>query len=41
MQQTENLNIETFEAMPTPAEIHACVPLTEAAEQSVVATRHL
>ncbi len=39
MQQTENLNIEAFEAMPTPEEIHARVPLSEAAEKSVVAGR--
>ena len=39
MQQTENLNIEAFDAMPTPEEIHARVPLTEAAEKSVVAGR--
>ncbi|MFZ5499872.1 MAG: 3-deoxy-7-phosphoheptulonate synthase [Pseudomonadota bacterium] len=40
MQPTENLNIETFEPMPTPAEIHARVPMTEAAEKSVLAGRH-
>ncbi|MBS3934909.1 MAG: 3-deoxy-7-phosphoheptulonate synthase [Sulfuritalea sp.] len=39
MQQTENLNIETFDTMPTPEEIHARVPLTEAAEKSVLAGR--
>ncbi|MCX8016820.1 MAG: 3-deoxy-7-phosphoheptulonate synthase, partial [Rhodocyclaceae bacterium] len=39
MQQTENLNIEAFDAMPTPEEIHARLPMTEAAEQSVVAGR--
>jgi 3-deoxy-7-phosphoheptulonate synthase len=39
MQQTENLNIEAFDAMPTPEEIHARVPLTEAAEKSVLAGR--
>jgi len=39
MQQTENLNIESFEPMPTPEEIHARLPLTEAAEKSVVAGR--
>jgi 3-deoxy-7-phosphoheptulonate synthase len=39
MQQTENLNIEAFDAMPTPEEVHARVPLTEAAEKSVVAGR--
>ncbi|NWG31676.1 MAG: 3-deoxy-7-phosphoheptulonate synthase [Rhodocyclaceae bacterium] len=40
MQPTENLNIETFEPMPTPAEIHGRVPITEAAEKSVLAGRH-
>ena len=39
MQQTENLNIEAFDTMPTPGEIHARVPITEAAEKSVVAGR--
>jgi 3-deoxy-7-phosphoheptulonate synthase len=39
MQQTENLNIETFEAMPTPAEIHGRLPLSETAAQTVVAGR--
>jgi 3-deoxy-7-phosphoheptulonate synthase len=39
MQQTENLNIEAFEAMPTPEEIHRRVPMTAAAEKSVVAGR--
>jgi len=39
MQQTENLNIETFEAMPTPAEVHARVPISEAAAQTVVTGR--
>ncbi|MEW6164622.1 MAG: 3-deoxy-7-phosphoheptulonate synthase [Pseudomonadota bacterium] len=39
MQQTENLNIESFDPMPTPEEIHARVPMTEAAEKSVVAGR--
>jgi 3-deoxy-7-phosphoheptulonate synthase len=39
MQQTENLNIEAFDAMPTPEEIHSRLPLSEAAAQSVVAGR--
>ena len=39
MQQTENLNIEAFEAMPTPEEIHQRAPMTAAAEKSVVAGR--
>mgnify|MGYP000858267470 FL=1 len=41
MQQTENLNIEAFDNMPTPGEIHARVPITEAAEESVVAGRRV
>ena len=36
MQITENLNIESFEPMPTPEEIHARVPLTEAAAETVL-----
>jgi 3-deoxy-7-phosphoheptulonate synthase len=39
MQQTENLNIEAFEAMPTPAEIHSRVPVSELAAQTVLAGR--
>ncbi|MDI6747277.1 MAG: 3-deoxy-7-phosphoheptulonate synthase [Rhodocyclaceae bacterium] len=39
MQQTENLNIESFDPMPTPEEIHARVPLTERAAKTVVAGR--
>ena len=39
MQQTENLNIEAFEPMPTPEEVHARVPLSEAAAESVLAGR--
>jgi len=39
MQQTENLNIEAFEAMPTPAEVHARLPLSEAAAATVVSGR--
>ena len=39
MQQTENLNIEAFEPMPTPEEIHARVPLSDAAAESVLAGR--
>ena len=39
MQQTENLNIEAFEPMPTPEEIHSRVPLSEAAAESVLAGR--
>ena len=39
MQITENLNIEAFEPMPTPEEIHARVPLSETAAESVLAGR--
>ena len=39
MQITENLNIESFEPMPTPEEIHARVPLTEAAAETVLSGR--
>ncbi|OHC66200.1 MAG: 3-deoxy-7-phosphoheptulonate synthase [Rhodocyclales bacterium GWA2_65_20] len=39
MQQTENLNIEAFDAMPTPEEIHARLPLSEKAAQTVVGGR--
>jgi len=39
MQRTENLNIEAFDAMPTPEEIHARLPLDAQAEKSVLAGR--
>ena len=39
MQQTENLNIEAFDPMPTPEEIHTRVPMTETAAKSVLAGR--
>ena len=39
MQQTENLNIEAFDPMPTPEEIHARVPMSEAAAQTVLTGR--
>ncbi len=39
MQQTENLNIDAFEPMPTPAEIHARVPLSEQAARTVLEGR--
>src|SRR5512133_3975940 len=39
MTQIENLNIEAFEPMATPEEIHARVPMTVAAEKTVVAGR--
>ncbi|MGL4409678.1 3-deoxy-7-phosphoheptulonate synthase [Zoogloea sp.] len=34
--QTENLNVAAFDRMPSPAEIAARVPLTDAARQSVL-----
>ena len=39
MQITENLNIESFSPMPTPDEIHARVPLSEAAASTVIQGR--
>ena len=39
MQQTENLNIEAFDAMPTPEEVHTRLPLSEKAAQTVVEGR--
>ena len=39
MQQTENLNIEAFEPMPTPEEIHGRVPLSDSAAESVLTGR--
>jgi len=39
MQQTENLNIEAFEPMATPEEILARVPMTAAAEKTVLSGR--
>ena len=39
MQQTENLNIESFDAMPTPEEVHGWYPLSEAAAQTVLEGR--
>jgi 3-deoxy-7-phosphoheptulonate synthase len=39
MQNTENLNIESLTVMPSPAEVHAKLPLSEAAAQTVVAGR--
>ena len=37
--ETENLAIEAFDLMPSPAEIHARLPLTERAAQTVLAGR--
>jgi 3-deoxy-7-phosphoheptulonate synthase len=39
MQITENLNIEAYEPMPTPEEIHGRVPLSETAAESVLTGR--
>jgi len=39
VQQTENLNIESFEAMPTPGEIHGRLPLSEQAARTVLEGR--
>jgi len=39
MQQTENLNVVSFELMPSPAEVQARLPLSEAAAQTVVQGR--
>jgi 3-deoxy-7-phosphoheptulonate synthase len=39
MQITENLNIASFDPMPTPEEIHTRVPLTEQAAKTVVGGR--
>jgi 3-deoxy-7-phosphoheptulonate synthase len=39
VQQTENLNIESFDAMPTPEEVHSRFPLSEAAAQTVLEGR--
>ena len=36
---TENLNVAAFDAMPTPAEIHARLPISEAATQVVTTGR--
>jgi 3-deoxy-7-phosphoheptulonate synthase len=35
----ENVNVAAFEAMPTPAEVHAAAPLSEAAAATVAAGR--
>jgi 3-deoxy-7-phosphoheptulonate synthase len=39
MQQTENLNVAAFDEMPSPDEMHARLPLTERAAQTVLAGR--
>lgn len=39
MQPTENLNIEAFDTLPTPEEIHSRLPLSEAAARTVVEGR--
>jgi 3-deoxy-7-phosphoheptulonate synthase len=38
-QRTENLNVASLEVMPSPDEVKARVPLTEAAANTVVAGR--
>ena len=39
MQQTENLNVAAFDEMPSPDEMHARLPITEQAAQTVLAGR--
>ena len=39
MQQTENLNIEAFDLLPTPEEVHTRLPLSDVAAESVLAGR--
>jgi 3-deoxy-7-phosphoheptulonate synthase len=39
MQITENLNIEAFDLLPTPEEVHTRLPLSDAAAESVLAGR--
>ena len=39
MQKLENLNVTAFEAMATPADIHAAVPLTDRAADTVARGR--
>ena len=39
MQQTENLNIEAFDLLPTPEEIHGRLPLSERAAKTVLEGR--
>ena len=39
MQQTENLNIEAFDLLPTPEEVHSRLPLSDAAAESVLTGR--
>jgi 3-deoxy-7-phosphoheptulonate synthase len=36
VQQTENLNIESFDAMPTPDEVHERYPMSETAARTVL-----
>ena len=38
---TENLNVSAFDAMPTPEEIHARLPITEKATKTVTQGRNL
>ena len=37
--QTENLNVVSFEAMPSPRELHERIPLADAGAQFVAAAR--
>ena len=41
MHKTENLNIEAFDAMPTPEEVHQGLPLSERAATTVVEGRRI
>ena len=38
---TENLNISAFDAMPTPEEIHAKLPITDKASKTINHGRNL
>jgi 3-deoxy-7-phosphoheptulonate synthase len=37
--QLENLNIDAFDVMPSPEEIHARLPLTDSAAETVAGAR--
>jgi 3-deoxy-7-phosphoheptulonate synthase len=39
MQQTENLNIDAFDLLPTPEEVHTRLPLSDSAAETVLAGR--
>ena len=36
---TENLNVDTFDTMPTPEEIHARLPISDKATKTVTRGR--